>query len=134
MLADYASLGLTLGRHPLALLRGRLARMRSITAEALHRLPHGRMARVSGIVTGRQRPGTASGTVFVTLEDETGWVNVIVWPSLVEKQRRELLASRLLTVHGTLEREGEVAHLIARRLTDDSALLGELAIASRDFH
>ncbi|MSP96502.1 MAG: error-prone DNA polymerase [Betaproteobacteria bacterium] len=133
LVADYASLGLTLSRHPLALLRPHLARMRSITAEALLRLPHGRAARVSGIVTGRQRPGTASGTVFVTLEDETGWVNVIVWPALVEKQRRELLASRLMTVHGTLEREGEVAHLIARRLVDDSRLLGRLASARRDF-
>ena len=133
-IADYASLGLTLGRHPLALLRPRLARSRAITAEALMRLPHGRAAKVTGIVTGRQRPGTASGTVFVTLEDETGWVNVIVWPALVEKQRSELLAAKLMTVHGTLERDGEVAHLIARRLVDDSPLLGELAAPSRDFH
>ncbi len=133
LIHDYASLGLTLGRHPLALLRPHLARMRSITAEALLRLPHGRAAKVSGIITGRQRPGTASGTVFVTLEDETGWINVIVWPGLVEKQRRELLGSKLMTVHGTLEREGEVAHLIARRLVDDSRLLGRLATASRDF-
>ena len=133
LVADYASVGLTLGRHPLALLRERLARARSITAEALMRLPHGSLAKVTGIVTGRQRPGTASGTVFVTLEDETGWINVIVWPSLVEKQRRELLGSRLMTVHGALEREGDVVHLIARRLVDDSRLLGELATASRDF-
>ena len=134
LVADYASLGLTLGRHPLALLRARLARTRSITAEALVLLPHGSSAKVTGIVTGRQRPGTASGTVFVTLEDETGWINVIVWPALVEKQRRELLGARLMTVHGALEREGEVTHLIARRLVDDSRLLGELASASRDFH
>jgi error-prone DNA polymerase len=133
IVADYSSVGLTLGRHPLALLRGRLARTRSITAEALMRLPHGSLARVTGIVTGRQRPGTASGTVFVTLEDETGWINVIVWPSLVDRQRRELLGARLMTVHGALEREGDVAHLIARRLVDDSRLLGELATASRDF-
>ena len=97
------------------------------------RLPHGSLARVTGIVTGRQRPGTASGTVFVTLEDETGWINVIVWPGLVDKQRSELLGARLMTVHGALEREGDVAHLIARRLVDDSRLLGELATASRDF-
>ncbi len=133
LIADYASVGLSLGRHPLALLRERLARGRSITAEALMRLPHGSPAKVTGIVTGRQRPGTASGTVFVTLEDETGWINVIVWPSLVDKQRRELLGSRLMTVHGALEREGDVAHLIARRLVDDSRLLGELPTASRDF-
>jgi error-prone DNA polymerase len=133
LVADYASLGLTLGRHPLELLRGRLAKARAITAEALMRLPHGSPAKVTGIVTGRQRPGTASGTVFVTLEDETGWINVIVWPTLVENQRKELLGSRLMTVQGTLEREGDVAHLIARRLVDDSRLLGELATVSRDF-
>jgi len=133
IIADYASTGLTLGQHPLALLRPRLARARSITVEALMRLPHGGAARVTGIVTGRQRPGTASGTVFVTLEDETGWVNVIVWPALVEKQRRELLGAKLMTVHGALERDGEVAHLIARRLVDDTRLLGGLATASRDF-
>lgn len=97
------------------------------------RLPHGSAAKVTGIVTGRQRPGTASGTVFVTLEDETGWVNVIVWPALVEKQRRELLGAKLMTVHGSLERDGEVAHLIARRLVDETRLLGELTTASRDF-
>ena len=133
LVADYASLGLTLGRHPLALLRERLVRSRSITAQALLQLPHGSAAKVTGIVTGRQRPGTASGTVFVTLEDETGWINVIVWPSLVAKQRRELLGSKLMTVHGTLEREGDVAHVVARRLVDDSRLLGELTTVSRDF-
>ncbi len=133
LVADYAGLGLTLGRHPLALLRGHLARAGSITAEALIRLPHGSAAKVTGLVTGRQRPGTASGTVFVTLEDETGWINVIVWPALVDKQRRELLGSKLMTVRGVLELEGEVAHLIAHRLRDDSRLLGELETASRDF-
>src|SRR5262249_4319214 len=108
LVADYASTGLTLGRHPLALLRSRLARMRFATAEELTRLPSGARARAAGIVTGRQRPGTASGTVFVTLEDETGYVNVIVWPHLIEAQRRELLGSKLMGVDGTLEREGEV--------------------------
>ncbi len=133
MVADYASTGLTLGRHPLSLLRARLASARSFTAQDLAGLPHGSPAKVTGIVTGRQRPGTASGTVFVTLEDETGWINVIVWPSLVEKQRRQLLASKLMTVHGTLEREEDVAHLVAHRLDDDSHLLGELETVSRDF-
>ena len=134
LVADYASTGLTLGRHPLALLRSRLARMRFATADALKLLPGGTPARAAGIVTGRQRPGTASGTVFVTLEDETGYVNVIVWPHLIERQRRELLGARLMGVEGVLEREGEVMHLIARRLTDHSALLGKLDTASRDFH
>jgi len=134
LVADYASTGLTLGRHPLALLRSRLARMRFATAEELKRLPSGSRARAAGIVTGRQRPGTASGTVFVTLEDETGHVNVIVWPRLVEAQRRELLGSRLMGVEGTLEREGEVMHLVARRLLDHSDLIGSLQVESRDFH
>jgi error-prone DNA polymerase len=134
LVADYASLGLTLGRHPLALLRPHLARMRLATAEAVRALPHGRAARTTGIVTTRQRPGTASGVVFVTLEDETGCVNVVVWGRLFERQRREALGARLMTVYGTVEREGEVVHLVAARLIDHSALLGRLVTASRDFH
>ena len=105
-----------------------------ITAAELKALPHGRLARVTGLVTGRQRPGTASGVTFVTLEDETGMVNVIVWHDLAERQRKELLRSSLLTVYGTLEREGEVVHLIAARLRDQTPLLGNLATRSRDFH
>ncbi len=134
IVADYASLGLTLGRHPLALLRERLQRQHMLTAAELHNLPHGRIARVTGLVTGRQRPGTASGVTFVTLEDETGMVNVIVWRDLAERQRKELLRSNLLTVYGTLERAGEVVHLIAGRLRDQSAMLGKLTTRSRDFH
>ncbi len=97
-------------------------------------MPHGRLARAAGIVTGRQRPDTASGVVFVTLEDETGNVNVIVWRDLGERQRRELLGASLLGVYGVVEREGEVVHLVAQRLVDHSALLGRLETASRDFH
>jgi error-prone DNA polymerase len=134
LVADYASLGLTLGRHPLALLRGRLRRDGLATAAEVRAATHGRTLSACGIVTGRQRPDTASGVVFVTLEDETGYVNVVVWSALVERQRRELLASRLMAVHGTIEREGEVVHLVARRLTDRSALLGRLLTRSRDFH
>jgi error-prone DNA polymerase len=133
LVADYASTGLTLGRHPLALLRTHLSRMRFSAAEKIRLLRSGSRVRAAGIVTGRQRPGTASGTVFVTLEDETGYVNVIVWPHLIERQRRELLGARLMGVEGVLEREGEVVHLVARRLTDHSALLGRLATSSRDF-
>jgi error-prone DNA polymerase len=134
IIADYASLGLTLGRHPLALLRHRLQRQRMLTAAELQALPHGRVTRVTGLVTGRQRPGTASGVTFVTLEDETGMINVIVWRDLAERQRKELLRANLLTVYGTLEREGEVVHLIAARLHDQTALLGKLTARSRDFH
>ena len=134
LIADYASTGLTLGRHPLALLRAHLKRMRFITAAELRNAPHGRPVHAAGIVTGRQRPDTASGVVFVTLEDETGNVNVVVWRDIGDRQRRELLGARLLGVHGILERDGEVVHLIAGRLTDHSALLGQLAASSRDFH
>ncbi len=134
IVADYASLGLTLGRHPLALLRERLQHLKLMPAEALRQRPHGSTARAAGLVTCRQRPDTASGVVFVTLEDETGTINVIVWRELLERQRRELLGARLLAVEGTIERDGEVVHLIARRLTDHSRLLGDLLTCSRDFH
>ena len=82
----------------------------------------------------RQRPGTATGIVFVTLEDETGVINVVVWSSLVEAQRRELLGARLMGVIGKVQREGLVVHLIAEQLIDHSALLGRLLVESRDFH
>ena len=108
--------------------------MRLVTAADLSRLPHGRLARTAGIVTCRQRPGTAKGVVFVTLEDETGYTNVVVWNKLVEKQRRELLHSSLLGVEGEIQREGEVVHLVAHRLVDHSRLLGRLVTESRDFH
>ena len=134
LVADYASLGLSLGRHPLALLRGRLQRERLITAEELGRLPHGRLVRAAGLVLNRQRPGTASGVTFLTLEDETGHVNVVVWRDLAERQRRALLGARLLAVYGKLERQGEVAHLIAGHLRDLTPLLGNLVTHSRDFH
>jgi error-prone DNA polymerase len=133
IVADYASLGLTLRRHPLALLRSRLTRLKLLTAERLRALPHGRVARAAGLVTCRQRPDTASGVIFVTLEDETGCVNVIVWRNLVERQRRELLGAHLLGVEGVVERDGEVVHLVARRLFDHDFLLGRLAVSSRNF-
>jgi len=133
VMLDYATLGLTLRSHPLALLRPLLAARRMSTAEALRSSRNGQTMRVCGIVTCRQRPSTASGVVFVTLEDETGYINVVVWPALVERQRRELLASRLMTVYGQVQREGEVIHLVAGRLVDDSRLLGRLTTQSRDF-
>jgi error-prone DNA polymerase len=132
--ADYASLGLTLGRHPLVLLRQRLKQMHSITATELKQLRNGTPARVIGMVRGRQHPQTAHGTIFITLEDETGYTNVIVWSDLAAEQRRELLGSKLLGVEGIMEKEGDVVHLIARRLSDHSRLLGPLAVESRDFH
>jgi len=134
IVADYASLGLTLGRHPLALLRKQLDAMRLLRAEELKSRPHGSPAQVAGLVTCRQRPDTASGVVFVTLEDETGCMNIVVWRNLVENQRQELLGARLMGVQGVVERDGDVVHLVARHLSDYSALLGPLAAPSRDFH
>jgi len=134
IVADYAGVGLTLGRHPLALLRERLQNMALLSAEQVRGRQHGEKIRTAGLVIGRQRPGTATGVVFVTLEDETGNLNIIVWRQLGEQQRRELLGARLLGVVGEVQREGEVLHVIAHRLEDHSQLLGDLMTHSRDFH
>jgi len=91
IVADYRSLGLTLRRHPLALLRARLAHMAFVSAERVRQLAHGDPVRAIGLVITRQRPGTATGVVFITLEDETGYINLVVWSSLVERQRKEAL-------------------------------------------
>jgi error-prone DNA polymerase len=133
VVADYRTLGLTLGPHPLALLRSQLLPFRVQPAGVLNTYPHGRLARASGIVTHRQRPETAKGVVFVTLEDETGQVNVVVWPKVVARQRVALMHARLLTVFGQWQREGEVRHLVAVHLIDHTPLLGGLISRSRDF-
>ena len=134
---DYAALGLTLRRHPLSLLRAQLSKKRMLTAAQLRDSPSGRLVRACGLVTMRQQPQTAKGVVFVTLEDETGQVNVIVWKSIREKQRPALLRSRLLAVHGTWQRDvesgGKVCHLIAGYLQDLTPLLGGLTTQSREF-
>ena len=134
---DYAALGLTLRRHPLSLLRAQLSKMRMLTAAQLRDSPSGRLVRACGLVTMRQQPQTAKGVVFVTLEDETGQVNVIVWKSIREKQRPALLRSRLLAVHGSWQRDvesgGMVCHLIAGHLQDLTPLLGGLTTQSREF-
>jgi error-prone DNA polymerase len=134
LVADYASLGLTLGRHPLALLRGRLEASALLAAADLAQARHGTRVRTAGIVIMRQRPATAGGVTFLTLEDESGQVNVIVWERVGQEQRQALLGSRLLEVHGELQHQEGVCHLIARRLIDRTALLGELVTRSRDFH
>ncbi|MEW9583292.1 error-prone DNA polymerase [Paraburkholderia sp. DGU8] len=133
IVADYRSVGLTLGRHPLELLRPQLLANRLMPASTLRGYRDGRLARGCGIVTVRQRPGTAKGVMFVTLEDETGNVNVIVWPGLLETQRKEALGASLLAVYGVWQCQGEVRHLVAQRLVDMSHLLGGLVSTSRDF-
>ncbi len=132
--ADYSSLGLTLRRHPLALLRPQLSRsgLRPLS-ELRHRPNESRLA-TAGLVSVRQRPGSASGVIFVTLEDESGQGNVVVWPKVAERFRQALLGARLLVVRGRLQRQGEVIHLVAEQLEDQSQLLGELPVVSRDFH
>lgn len=134
IVADYRSTGLTLGRHPLALLRERLADDGLVSAAELNAAPHGAWTACAGIVINRQRPGSARGVVFATLEDETGQVNVIVWKAVAEAWRRPLLGSRLLEVAGRVQREGAVVHLVAERMADRSVLLGALDVRSRDFH
>ncbi|MYM25169.1 DNA polymerase III subunit alpha [Duganella sp. FT135W] len=133
ILGDYRSHGLTLGRHPLALLRETLLKHRFMPAEVLNTYTNNMLARACGMVTVRQRPGTAKGVIFMTLEDETGNVNVIIWPALLEQQRREVLSAPLLGVYGVWQQEGMVRHLVAKRLVDMSHLLGRLPTISRDF-
>ncbi|NLC59925.1 MAG: error-prone DNA polymerase, partial [Gammaproteobacteria bacterium] len=132
--ADYATVGTTLGRHPMALLRAKLRARRCLGSKDLPAIEHGRSIAAAGLVVGRQRPQTASGVTFITLEDEHGMINVVVWRQLAERQRRPFLEARLLMVEGRLEAENGVRHLIARRLHDLSPLLGGLDVRSRDFH
>ncbi|ODJ92614.1 error-prone DNA polymerase [Pseudomonas viridiflava] len=133
LVADYATLGTTLGPHPLALLRRQLAAKRFRSSRDLLTLENDRTLSVAGLVIGRQRPGTASGVTFVTLEDEFGMVNVVVWRDLAERQRKVLVGSQLLQVFGRLESKSGVRHLIAQRLYDLTPLLTGLDVRSRDF-
>jgi error-prone DNA polymerase len=133
ILFDYAATGLSLRRHPMALLRDQVAQRRMLSSSQLRELPNGRLARACGLVTMRQQPGTAKGTVFVSLEDEHGSINVIVWRDVRDQFRPALLQSKLLAVCGVWQRQGEVCHLVARRLDDWSPLLGRLDTRSRNF-
>ncbi len=132
--ADYMSTGLTLNRHPLSLLREQLTKRRILKSTCWAAIPDGRMARVAGLVKVRQRPGTASGVVFLTIEDEDGPMNIIVWSQVAEIFRKEVLGGQLITVYSQTQREQGVSHLVARKIEDLSWMLGELTIASRDFH
>ncbi|WP_243412313.1 error-prone DNA polymerase [Cognatiluteimonas telluris] len=131
--ADYASIGLTLGTHPVGLIRRALQQRRYRSARELAQWPDKRRARYAGLVILRQRPQTASGVTFMTLEDETGMVNVVVWAQVAERQRRVFLESQLLAVEGRMESAEGSQHLIATRLQDLSSLLGGVATVSRDF-
>jgi len=131
VLRDYRYLSLSLRSHPLALLRKHPALERSSRALDLPEFRHGQMVQISGLVTGRQRPGTASGVLFLTLEDETGNNNVIIWRTLLERFRTALLGGQLLTIKGTVEREGEVIHVVAGFVIDHTSLIDELLESER---
>jgi error-prone DNA polymerase len=132
--ADYASVGLTLRRHPVALLRAQLDTWKVQRAADLEHLPSGRRIRVAGLVVNRQRPQTAKGTVFMTLEDETGSHNLIVWASVLSEQRLAALGSKFLIVSGDLQKSDGVTHVVVRKFHDASRLVGNLEAGSRDFH
>ncbi len=138
---DYRYLGLSLGPHPLSLLRGAPVLHRCRTAAGLERCRHGQFAQVAGLITCRQRPGTATGVVFLTLEDETGNINVVVWSTVLDRYRAEILQGQLLCVEGVVQREREVIHVIAGRVHDVTGLLDQLSaspvpveVTSRNFH
>lgn len=134
MQADYAYTGVTLGQHPMSLLRGQSCLHHCLTAEQLDECRSGQVVTVAGLVVGRQRPGTASGVTFITLEDETGNVNLVVWSATARAQRQAYLVAKIMKVTGVLERKSGVTHVVAGRLTDISVALNELVIRSRDFH
>lgn len=133
IVADYQSMGLSLGRHPLALLRARLAESDYVLTRKLRSIKSGTKLKVAGLVITKQRPMTASGVTFVTLEDETGHVNLVVWERIAEEQRDVLLNSRLMGVVGELQVQGKVIHVIAQKLIDHSELLGDLTVKARSF-
>ena len=132
--ADYSSLGLTLGRHPMAILRESCETFRHCRkADELPTLRHGCFIQVAGIVTGRQRPGSASGVIFLTLEDETNNINVIIWTRVLEKYRSAVVQGRLLKIKGVMERQASVIHVIAGHVEDVSQYLNHFSLKSRDF-
>ncbi|PTU30840.1 error-prone DNA polymerase [Stenotrophobium rhamnosiphilum] len=133
IVADYRSTGLTLGRHPLARLRPRLDALKVKRSEELAKLPSGRYVRIAGLVTHRQRPQTAAGIMFVSLEDETGISNLVLWKSVQENQRQDILSAQLMIVYGELQKEQGVIHVVAKKVRDYSHWLGQLSTGSRDF-
>ena len=128
---DYTSLRLSLKAHPMALLRGDVARLGYVTAEALARLPADRRVKVAGLVLVRQRPGTASGVIFATLEDETGVANIIIWSTTFERFRRAVLTASLMGIEGKLQREKSVIHVVAEKIVDLSHMLRALGTGGR---
>ncbi|HEV7246199.1 MAG TPA: error-prone DNA polymerase [Shinella sp.] len=130
---DYSHTGLTLRAHPMSFLRNDLKAKRIVTCAEAMGERDGRWLWTAGLVLVRQRPGSAKGVMFLTLEDETGIVNAVVWPSLFERQRRVLMTASMMGIHGKIQREGEVVHLVAQRLFDFSSDLSSLGERDGDF-
>jgi error-prone DNA polymerase len=133
VVGDYSATGFTLRRHPLALLRNHLNNYQVTRANALGGIDNEGFAKVTGIVTCRQRPMTASGVTFITMEDETGYINVVIWPSLGERRRPVVRQAKLLGVAGHVQHSEGVTHLIASELVDLTRWLGAMRLSSRDF-
>jgi error-prone DNA polymerase len=137
VLHDYRATTLSLKAHPVSFLRSRIEALGAVPASEIAdeaRSPHGRRTSVAGVVLVRQRPATASGIVFLTIEDETGVANLIVRPAVYERFRAAAGAARLVHAEGTLERQGRVVHLLVRRIAALDAWIDDLAVVSRDFH
>jgi error-prone DNA polymerase len=130
---DYRSTGLSLRRHPVSFLRADLQAQRIVRCAELAKARDGQHLTVAGIVLVRQRPGSARGVLFITIEDETGHANLIVWPSVFDRQRRLVLTASMLACRGKVQREGEVIHVVADHLTDLSALLRSVGQRGDDF-
>ena len=131
---DYETVGLSLKKHPVSFAREILSSQRILSSAQINETTNGRWVKVAGLVLIRQRPGTASGIVFITLEDETGIVNLIVRPNIYDKFRPAARHAALLQCDGYLERQGQVVHIMAKRLFDRSELIRGYEISSRDFH
>jgi len=126
---DYQTIRLSLKAHPMRFLRAYYARRKFITADQLSSVPDGKQLSIAGLVLIRQRPGSAKGVVFITIEDETGVANLVVWPDVFGRQRKIVMGARLMAVHGIVQRDpdSEVIHVVARRLEDHSHRLRDLS-------
>jgi len=123
VVADYQSVRLSLKAHPMQFLRDHYASRAFVTADSLRSLKNGRRVSLAGLVLIRQRPGSAKGVCFITLEDETGIANLVVWPDVFAKQRKVVMGARLMVIHGMVQKDEAVIHVVAQRLEDDTAML-----------
>ena len=133
MAEDYAVFGLSLRNHPMAFMRQELRAKGMIAAADLKTLRNGKFVKIAGLVLFRQRPGTAKGTIFITMEDETGAVNLIVWPKVAETYRRAVFGAKVILCEGTLQKESNVIHVVSRRLTDWTPMLRRFQLEASAF-